>query len=130
MSLLAPTSVGDLADRITILRIKSQRIADPFKLSYIGNELARLESAWEQVEHPVSGELDVCVGQLQTINETIWRLEDEARTFSLLSPPERALDCLLAITRTNDERARVKRYINQLMGSEIVEMKSHTGPRR
>ena len=34
MSLLAPLSIGDLADRLTILRIKSQRIAEPFKLSY------------------------------------------------------------------------------------------------
>jgi hypothetical protein len=125
VSLLAPLSIGDLCDRITILRIKSQRIADPFKLSYIGNELAVLEQVWNLVERPVNGELDTFVGQLQAINEAIWRLEDEARTFSLTSPPERALDCLLAITRTNDERAKVKRYINQLMGSELVEMKSH-----
>ena len=125
MSLLAPLSIGDLADRLTILRIKSQRIAEPFKLSYIGTELALIQKVWEQVEHPVSGELDVFVGRLQTINETLWELEDEARSYDLRSEPTRVADCLFAITRANDERARVKHFINSLMGSEIWEMKSH-----
>lgn len=125
MSLSCPTSVGDLADRLTILRIKYQRITDPYRLSYIGHELRLLTAVWEQVERPVSGDLDTMVGNLQVINENIWRLEDEARTFNLTSPPERALDCLLAITRENDRRAEQKRHINSLMGSELREVKSH-----
>ena len=126
MTILAPLSIGDLADRITILRIKQQRITDPFKLSYISDELAQLQSAWDaQVERPVSGELDMLVGQLQEINTHLWVLEDEARSYDLTSEPTRVADCLFAITRANDQRARLKHYINNLMGSSIVEMKSH-----
>jgi hypothetical protein len=125
MPILAPVSAGELIDKITILRVKAARIGDAAKEANVRAELALLEdiSARELTSSP---ELDDLTAQLTEINAALWDIEDGKRDC------ERRQDfgpAFVALARRvyidNDRRAAVKRQINTLAGSDIVEEKSY-----
>jgi hypothetical protein len=125
MPILAPVSAGELIDKITILRVKAARIGDPAKEANVRIELALLEetAARALLQSP---ELEELVAQLTEINAALWDIEDGKRDC------ERRQDfgpAFVALARRvyidNDRRAAVKRQINTLAGSEIVEEKSY-----
>jgi hypothetical protein len=125
MPILAPISAGELIDKITILRVKAERIGDVAKEANVRKELALLEAT--AAEHlPASAELDQLTAELTTVNATLWDIEDGKRDC------ERRQDfgpAFVALARRvyidNDERAALKRAINTAAGSEIVEEKSY-----
>lgn len=120
-----PVSVGELFDKITILRIKLKRFADAAKRKNVKLELEALEKAVTKV--PVSGpELDALVGQLEEVNNTLWDIEDGKRQ------AERDqnfgadfIELARQVYIRNDKRAEIKRKINMLTGSVIIEEKSY-----
>jgi len=125
MPILAPVSAGELVDKITILRVKASRIGDPVKEANVRIELALLEETAAR-ELPSSAELEGLVAQLTEINAALWDIEDGKRDC------ERRQDFgpdFVALARRvyidNDRRAAVKRQINALAGSEIIEEKSY-----
>jgi hypothetical protein len=125
MPILAPISAGELIDKITILRVKAQRIDDPAKEANVRAELALLEATAAEALRP-SPELERLTGELTEINAALWDIEDGKRDC------ERRQDFgpgFVALARRvyldNDRRAAVKRSINMLVGSEIVEEKSY-----
>ena len=71
-----PISAGELLDKITILRIKERRIADPEKLANVRNELRALEQVWRAA---VSLPVHEAEAQLTHVNETLWNIEDHIR---------------------------------------------------
>jgi hypothetical protein len=120
-----PVSPGELIDKITILRIKSQRITDAAKLRNVRIELAALESTWAQSRF---AHVDIVADEkaLLAVNEQLWVIEDEIRD------KERAqlfdaefIRLARAVYVTNDERAAIKRRINDRLGSTIIEEKSY-----
>lgn len=123
--ILVPVSFGELLDKIAILQIKSERIADAAKLVNVRNELQALETTW--AAHAAS-RLDIAAlrAALKAVNERLWQIEDEIRA-------KEAAQCFdagfIALARSvyfqNDERARIKREINQALGSTYVEEKSY-----
>lgn len=125
MSVLVPVSWGEVIDKITILQIKAERIADAAKLANIAKELDELVAVRER-EFPAHVQLAVLAAELKAINEKLWVVEDDIRDC------ERAKDfgatfveLARAVYYTNDERAAVKRKINDLLGSALVEEKSY-----
>lgn len=124
--ILVPIAPGELVDKITILALKLERIADAAKLLNVQQELELLRA--EQARYvPATAELEELEARLKDINGQIWELEDTIREC------ERSKDfgaVFLAtardIYRTNDRRAAVKRKINLLLKSPIVEEKSYT----
>jgi hypothetical protein len=125
MPILAPVSAGELIDKITILRVKAERIGDPAKEANVRAELALLEATAAR-ELPASDELERLTAELTAINAALWDIEDDKRDC------ERRQDfgpAFVQLARRvyidNDRRAAVKREINLLVGSEIVEEKSH-----
>jgi hypothetical protein len=125
MPILAPVSAGELIDKITILRVKAMRIGDPAKEANVRIELALLEETAAR-ELPQSAGLESLVAELTGINAALWDIEDGKRDC------ERRQDfgpAFVALARRvyidNDRRAAVKRQINTLVGSEIVEEKSY-----
>jgi hypothetical protein len=125
MPILAPISAGELIDKITILRVKASRIGDAAKEANVRTELALLEDTAAR-ELRQSPELENLVAQLTDINAALWDVEDGKRDC------ERRQDFgpdFVALARRvyidNDRRAAVKRQINALAGSEIVEEKSY-----
>jgi hypothetical protein len=120
-----PVSPGELLDKLTILRIKSQRMSDPAKLQNVRLELAALEDTWRDT--PFShADVGADIEALQRVNERLWLIEDDIRD------KERAQDfgadfvrLARAVYFENDERAAIKRRINLKLGSSIVEEKSY-----
>lgn len=120
-----PVSPGELLDKITILEIKSARIADPAKLANVRTELAALTRTWRESAYAAQ-DVQSQWAALRTINEKLWDIEDRirdkerARTFD-----HEFIELARAVYVTNDERAAVKREINTRLGSTLVEEKSY-----
>ena len=120
-----PISPGELLDKITILRIKTARMSDPSKVANVKHELALLEKTWSD-----SGAAAVNLGNeeanLTHVNEKLWVIEDEIRDEERAKRfTERFIELARAVYFTNDERAAIKKRINTLSGSTIVEEKSY-----
>ena len=120
-----PISPGELIDKITILEIKSERMTDPRKLENVRLELRLLQETWAASHY---GNADIAADRqaLKQINEKLWVIEDEIRA----KERDRAFDARFielarAVYFTNDERAAIKRRINDALGSAIVEEKSY-----
>ena len=121
----APISVGELIDKITILRIKSEQINDTSKLKNITQELELLNDIKTNLNIN-SDNVDTLEQQLYEVNRELWVIEDTKRQC------EREQNFGLGFVYVarqvylkNDLRAAIKRSINQLVGSTIVEEKSY-----
>lgn len=117
-------SPGELVDKITILEIKSGRIDDPAKLKNVTHELAALTRVAAVL--PESDDLGRLRGALKKVNEALWEIEDEIRLCERnrdFGP--RFVELARSVYRSNDQRAQLKRRINELLGSAIVEEKSY-----
>lgn len=125
-SLAIPSSLGDVADRITILTIKSERMRDPAKLANVRKELAQISEVFFAAV-VCTPEFYVLVERLKTINEQLWEIEDAIRECEARADfgPE-FIHLARSVYRTNDTRAAIKREINTLLGSALVEEKSYT----
>ena len=120
-----PVSYGELIDKITILEIKFERIGDPAKRANVRVELDALNATW--AGHPAS-QTDITAERagLRAVNEALWEIEDDIR----LKEKAREFDAgFIELARSvyvrNDERAAVKRVINEKLGSTLVEEKSY-----
>ena len=123
--LLVPISPGELIDKITILEIKSQRMTDPVKLANVRTELSLLMETWEA--SPWSA-VDIAAewAGLRGVNEKLWVIEDEIRDEERAKRfTEKFIELARAVYFTNDERAAIKKRVNTLLGSSIVEEKSY-----
>jgi tetratricopeptide (TPR) repeat protein len=122
---LVPISLGELVDKMTILEIKAQRIQDPAKVANVRTELALLAAARVRFSTP-----DQAVGHLRAdlmrTNEMLWNIEDRIRDCERDKNfgPE-FIELARSVYLTNDRRAVIKRQINDLAGSSIVEEKSY-----
>ena len=118
-------SAGELVDKITILEIKAERIADPDKLANVHRELRSLTATRERALDR-SPELDEFTAELRRINECLWKIEDDIRDCERNGDfGERFIELARAVYRTNDRRAAAKRKINDLLGSALVEEKNY-----
>ncbi len=122
--ILVPISPGELLDKITILRIKSARIADAAKLANVRLELDLLERTWRAA----CGEADVAgdEGALQAVNERLWDIEDRIRAKEAgRSFDQEFIELARAVYIENDRRAALKKRINLALGSRLLEEKSY-----
>ena len=124
--LLVPVSPGELLDRITILRIKSERIRDDAKLKNVRLELDALQRTWAASSY---ARVDVAAdeSELLDVNERLWVIEDEIRDKERSGAFDAEFIRLArAVYFENDTRAAIKRRINLRLGSEIIEEKSYS----
>ena len=125
MLLSIPVSVGEVMDKITILEIKAERIADTAKCVNVKRELTSLKPLIDN-EMLCAPEITALVAQLRTINETLWDIEDDIREKELANDFGDGFIALArAVYMTNDQRAEVKRQINLATGSALIEEKSY-----
>jgi hypothetical protein len=123
--ILVPVSPGELIDKITILRLKAGRIGDVAKRANVAHELTILSALAAQSVPRVAG-LEAMEAELQEINAALWDIEDAIRAADARGDFGAEFVALAqAVYRTNDRRAAVKRQINVLLGSAIVEEKSY-----
>ena len=125
-SLAIPSSLGDVADRITILTIKSERMRDAAKLANVRKELAEISEAFFAAVARTP-EFDALFARLKAVNEQLWEIEDAIRLCEAKGDfgPE-FIRLARSVYQTNDLRAAIKREINTLLGSDLVEEKSYT----
>jgi hypothetical protein len=120
-----PISPGELLDKITILRIKSQRMSDPAKLSNVRLELRALQETWGASAY-AKIDIEADISALSLVNERLWIIEDEIRDRERAQTFDAEFIRLArAVYFENDERAAIKRRINSTLGSSIVEEKSY-----
>ena len=123
--ILVPISPGELLDKITILRIKSARMTDAVKLQNVRVELAALEKVWRDAGC-ARPEVATDEAELQRVNTELWVIEDDIRDKELAQAFDaRFIELARAVYVTNDERAAIKKRINVLLGSRLVEEKSY-----
>jgi len=122
-----PVSFGEAADKITILTIKREWLRDTIQRGNVEKELALLSEAFFALV-PRTPEFDALFDVLIEVNRKLWTIEDAIR----LCEKDRDfgkefVQLARAVYRQNDERARIKRAINTLLGSELIEEKSYQG---
>lgn len=123
MQLLAPISVGELIDKITILKIKHKKASDSQKLANIERELNELERTWQQEKSP---DLDISdlFNQLTQVNEKLWAIEDDIRAKEAANAfDDEFIQLARSVYKQNDLRAEIKKQINLRSGSTLVEEK-------
>ena len=123
--ILIPISPGELLDKITILQIKSERIADPAKVANVRTELGMLEQVWRDTVAD-DEQIRALSAELKSINEALWEIEDDIRDEERNRRfGDRFIELARAVYVTNDERANAKKKVNLHLNSSIVEEKSY-----
>tara|TARA_B110000908_G_C10183780_1_gene416994 strand:+ start:523 stop:927 length:405 start_codon:yes stop_codon:yes gene_type:complete len=121
--ILVPTAPGELIDKLTILRLKEERMTDPAKVANVQIEMAALSKTADS-HIPPSVELTVLWEELYAINGDLWVIEDDIRDCeNAKNFGEDFIRLALAVYITNDRRADVKKKINLLLGSTLIEEK-------
>ena len=124
-SILVEISPGEMIDKITILLIKSERIKDEVQLANVRHELGVLSEKMDK-DIPRSPDLDILVSELKSVNEALWSIEDDIRDCEREKKYSQSfIDLARSVYTTNDKRANLKRDINLLLGSKIMEEKSY-----
>ncbi len=122
---LVPTSVGELLDKISILKIKQEKITDAQKLENINRELTELESIWKNTQDPATDLKELCE-KLKAVNSALWEIEDKIREKeSANSFDQEFIELARSVYKQNDLRAALKKEINLRSGSALVEEKSY-----
>ena len=123
--ILAEISAGELIDKITILNIKKEKITNNEKLVEIEKELKSLEDTFNKKIIPDNSLLEL-MEQLKKINLKLWDIEDGKRNAEKNKKfDERFIELARNVYKFNDERAEIKLKINNLLGSNIKEVKSY-----
>ncbi len=125
MPLLAPISVGELFDKLSILELKAAALEDPVRRANVLRERAGLDAVRRRHVAP-SAELDALYGELSDVNRRLWQTEDALRQCERAGAFDtRFVELARSVYRDNDRRALIKRRINELTGSDIVEEKTY-----
>ena len=120
-----PVSVGELADKLSILHIKHERIEDAAKRAHVEVELEGLRPIWGAVV-AATPELAGHYDRLKAVNELMWDVQDglrareAAKTFD-----DEFIRLARAVALRNGERVAIKNGINRLAGSEFIEEKQY-----
>jgi hypothetical protein len=118
--ILAPVSVGELLDKITILEIKQEHAIDQAKLKNIVTELSELRKLLT-ITDPV---VVAMMHELKIVNKKIWDIEDAIRKKEHAEQFDNEfIELARAVYINNDLRAVIKRQINDSTGSHIIEEK-------
>ena len=126
MTIKVELAYGELLVKVTILQIKSERITDKSKLANVNKELELINNLWKSDEKSsvdISNEFTA----LKEINEKIWDIEDGIRDKERVKEfDEKFIELARSVYFSNDKRAEIKRAINLILGSELLEEKSYS----
>ena len=126
--LLIPSSPGELIDKLTILKIKSEKILDAAKLANVRHELDVLGAVAARAL-PDLPELTQLWQDLHEINLQLWAIEDDIRACEARADfGPSFIELARSVYLTNDKRAEIKKVINVLLRSDMVEEKSYARP--
>ena len=125
MIIHAPISIGELIDKITILKIKSILIVDTIKLKNIEQELQLLKELKDSLNLDIDT-LESLQSKLYGVNLELWHIENFKRECEKNQAfDDKFIETARQVYLKNDLRAEIKRKINLMVGSTIVEEKSY-----
>jgi tetratricopeptide (TPR) repeat protein len=123
-----PAAIGEVVDKLTILRIKAERMRDPGKRANVRRELEVVQQALREALPEADPRIGRLAEELAEVNRTLWTVEDDIRDCERRG--DFGLD-FIALARsvylTNDRRAALKRQINVAAGSQFLEEKEYLG---
>ena len=120
MSVLAPISIGELVDKITILELKAAKTQDAEKLANVQKELKLLNELYNSLHIKV----DALKQELYAINSELWVIEDSKRQCEKTQTfDSEFVELARSVYIKNDIRAAIKKQINTITNSSIVEEK-------
>ena len=123
--ILAEISAGELIDKITILEIKKKRIKDVEKLKDVEKELLTLTDTFKKAI-PDRSKIQTLIDGLRAINLKLWDIENGTRLAEKNNDfGEKFIKLVRSVYISNDERSKLKLEINNILGSNIKEVKSH-----
>ena len=123
--ILAEISAGELIDKITILEIKKTKISNKEKLNDIEKELSSLNKTMKKFIIDQSQIINL-INKLKQINLRLWDIEDGKRTAEKNNDfGKKFIELARNVYKFNDERAKIKLAINEILGSNIKEVKSY-----
>ena len=124
--MLVNVSNGELLDKISILELKLLRIEDEDKLVNIRKEFETLNPLCQELFDKYDGQLQNHYLELAKINGELWDIEDDIRECEKQKVfDEKFVSLARNVYITNDKRSEVKKIINLLTGSDLVEEKSY-----
>jgi hypothetical protein len=117
-------SNGEILDKLSILQIKSTKFNDIYKLSNVENERRALLPMYDLIA--TTSEIRQKFHDLININSKLWDIEDMIRIKEQRNQfDEEFIELARSVYKTNDIRAEIKRDINLLSNSELIEEKSY-----
>ncbi len=125
MSATVEVSWGELVDKLTILEIKERRLSSPDAVANVRRELAGLNKVLQDLQPPAA--FAALKDDLVAVNESLWEIEDKIRAKEAAAAFDQAfIDLARSVYINNDKRAALKREINLLLKSDLVEEKQYT----
>jgi len=130
MNITIRIAPGELIDRLTILEIKAENIKDRIKLTNIHLDLAVHTEGYEEIKESCDLDkipaLEKLKAELLVINLKIWKIEDNIRDCERRQQfDEEFIQIARSVYINNDQRAKLKRDINELLKSDLIEEKSY-----
>jgi len=120
-----PVSIGELADKLSILEIKAERIDDAGKRAHVQVEKDGLEALWAPLVEQ-QAELSALMAELRAINERMWDVQDALRAKEAAQAFDAEfVELARSVAHHNGERIQVKNTINRLAGSRFIEEKQY-----
>ena len=122
-SILAPVSLGELIDKITILEIKQIRMTG-IKLKNVNKELKLLKKILQNKNLDIDIDL---INSLKEVNNNLWEIEDNIRIKERDQKFNKEfIQLARSVYKQNDKRADIKKEINEKYNSELIEEKSYS----
>ncbi len=123
--IIIPVSSGELVDKISILKIKRRKIVNKSKLQNINKELFLLNKIYKN-NFQKNKKILLYEKKLIKINKKLWDIEDKIRFHeSKKNFNQKFINLARAVYLNNDERSKIKKKINKLTGSHLIEEKSY-----
>ena len=124
-TILIPVAVGELADKLSILEIKAERIDDAAKRAHVEVEREGLLVLWRELAS-AQPELVTLKDDLRRINERMWDVQDALRAKEATqSFDAEFIELARSVAKHNGDRITVKNAINRQAGSRFIEEKQY-----
>ena len=124
-NIAVPVSSGELIDKISILKIKRRKIVNKSKLQNINKELSFLNKIYKN-NFQKNKKILLYEKKLIKINKKLWDIEDKIRYLeSKKNFNQQFINLARAVYINNDQRSEIKKKINELTGSYLIEEKSY-----
>ena len=120
-------STGELVDKLSILEIKLLNITDKEKIKNVHKELNELNPHFQDLLDIYGTEMKNLYIKISNINKALWDIEDAIRDKEKAKEYDKKfVELARSVYITNDQRAAVKKEINLLTKSKLVEEKSYS----